>query len=157
MPCGASPRFVRNVDPICRFPATFSVESKTRTYHRRVGSGRRTAGRRGRAGRDADGLPGDNRPSHPPRGIVHTCSERRQHPMQTYGGTKTDCDQRIIRRTTAALRSWLLARGLPLVCLWPGHALHEKGLQRQKMFRSTGQQPRTKSASRPAYKPLINR
>ena len=33
------------------------VESKTRTYHERFGAGRRTAGRRGRAGagRDADG------------------------------------------------------------------------------------------------------
>ena len=39
----------------------------------------------------------------------------------------------------------------------PGHALHEKGLQRQKRRRSTGQQPRTKSAPRPADKPRFNR
>ena len=46
------------------------VESKTRTYHGRVGAGRRTAVRRGGAGRgraglDADGSvrPGDNRPA----------------------------------------------------------------------------------------------
>ena len=49
------------------------VESKTRTYHRRVGAGRRTAVRRGGAGRgraglDADGsvCAGHNRPACPP-------------------------------------------------------------------------------------------
>ena len=48
-------------------------DSKTRTYHGRVGTGRSTAGRRttagrGRAGRDADGSvrQGNNRPSYPP-------------------------------------------------------------------------------------------
>ena len=46
------------------------VESKTRTYHGRVGAGRRTAEQRGgagRAGRDADGSvrPGHNRAPHP--------------------------------------------------------------------------------------------
>ena len=40
---------------------------------------------------------------------------------------------------------------------FPRHALHEKGSQRQKKRRSTGQQPGTKSASRPADKPRINR
>ena len=40
----------------------------------------------------------------------------------------------------------------------PGHALHEKGLQRQiRRRRSTGQQPGTKSASRLGDKPVINR
>ena len=40
----------------------------------------------------------------------------------------------------------------------PGHALHEKGLQRQiRRRRYIGQQPGTKSASRPADKPVINR
>ena len=38
-----------------------------------------------------------------------------------------------------------------------GHALHEKGLQRQNRRRSTGQQLGTKSASRPADKPQVNR
>ena len=38
---------------MCPFPAQpVDVESKTRTYHGRVGSGRRTAGRLGRAGLD---------------------------------------------------------------------------------------------------------
>ena len=41
--------------------------------------------------------------------------------------------------------------------LFPGHALPEKGLQTLKRRRSTGQQPGTQSASRPAFKPLINR
>ena len=40
---------------------------------------------------------------------------------------------------------------------FPGHALHEKGLQRQKRRRSTGQQPGTTSARGPADKPRINR
>ena len=40
---------------------------------------------------------------------------------------------------------------------FPGHALHEKGLQRQIRRRSTVRQPGTKRASRPADKPLINR
>ena len=39
----------------------------------------------------------------------------------------------------------------------PGHALREKGLQRQKSVESTGQQPGTKSASRPADKPVTHR
>ena len=39
----------------------------------------------------------------------------------------------------------------------PGHALHEKGLQRQGRRRSTGQQPRRKSARGPADKPRMNR
>ena len=38
-------------------------------------------------------------------------------------------------------------------CHFPGHALHEKGLQ----GRSIGQQPGTKSGRRPADKPVINR
>ena len=38
----------------------------------------------------------------------------------------------------------------------PGHALHEKGLQRQKKRRSTVRQPGTKRASCPADEPLIN-
>ena len=40
---------------------------------------------------------------------------------------------------------------------FPGHALHEKGLQRQKRRRFTGQQSGTKSAFRLAVKALINR
>ena len=36
-----------------------------------------------------------------------------------------------------------------------GHALHEKGLQRQKKRRSIGQPPGTKSGRRPADKPRI--
>ena len=48
------------------------VESKTRTYYRRVGSGRRTAGQRvgakpGRTARRRIGPPGDNCPSYPSR------------------------------------------------------------------------------------------
>ena len=49
-------------------PKTQPVESETRTYQGRVGSGR-TAGRRGGAGQDADRTvrPGDKRPAYPPR------------------------------------------------------------------------------------------
>ena len=65
------------------------VESKTRPYHGRIGSGRRTVGRggprRGWAGRDAYGSvrQGDNRPSWP-QGIVDNCLER--FPRSTNNG-----------------------------------------------------------------------
>ena len=47
--------------------------------------------------------------------------------------------------------------GFDKLSFGPGHALHEKGLQRQNRRLSTGRQPGTKRASRPADKPLINR
>ena len=49
----------------------------------------------------------------------------------------------------------------PVVCpglrlhRFPGHSLHEKGLQRKKKRRYTGQQPGTKSAFRPDGQLLI--
>ena len=36
-----------------------------------------------------------------------------------------------------------------------GHSLHEKGFTKKNKRRYTGQQPGTKSASRPAYEPVI--
>ena len=38
----------------------------------------------------------------------------------------------------------------------PGHALHEKGLQKTNRRRYTGQQPGTKSALRPADQLVVN-
>ena len=41
--------------------------------------------------------------------------------------------------------------------MFPFHALHDKGLQKTKRRRSTGQQQGTKSGRRPADKPDVNR
>ena len=87
------------------------VETKNRTYPRRVGTGRRTAGRRGRAGtgnRTSTGLFAQKK--------KHSLPSRRFPDMLCMNGF------------TETKRRW-----------------------------STGQQPRTKSASRPAFEPRINR
>ena len=47
--------------------------------------------------------------------------------------------------------------GMPEKQVGPGHALHEKGLERKERRRSTGQQPGRKSASRPGDEPVVNR
>ena len=91
------------------------VESKTRTYHGLVGSGRRTAGRGGGAGQDRTPTERFAQETTVPRtfqGIEHTYPEllprstNKRNPMYSGGGTKSafDCS-RLITKTTAALRS----------------------------------------------------
>ena len=52
---------------------------------------------------------------------------------------------------------WVHRKLLAVYQRVPGHALHEKGLQRQIGVGTLGQQTGTKSAFRPGDKPLINR
>ena len=95
------------------------VESQTRTYHGRAGSGRRAAGRQGGTGLGRTGRRRIDSPRRQPlpgtlQGIVESCLEclfrstNKRNPMKTDGGTKTADDQRFIRGTKGALRSRLL-------------------------------------------------
>ena len=109
------------------------VEYKTRTYHGRVGSGRRTAGRRGGAGSGRTGRRRIGSPRRQPslapskasyRPVLNNSSEARTSeilckPMEEQKPhlTSTALDQRFIRGTTSALRSWLLTNVPTLTCL----------------------------------------
>ena len=111
------------------------VESKTRTYHGRVGAGRRTAGRRrgagpGRTGRRRIGSPRrqpslvPSRASNTP--VLNVSSEARTSETlskKTDGGTKRPVGVWFIRGTKPALRSRRL-----LVSGKPFHAKHTREL-----------------------------
>ena len=61
-----------------------------------------------------------------------------------------------MQRKRKPTRPQCYGQGSVTFLLIPGHALH-KGFIETKRRRSTGRQPGTKSASRPGYKPVINR
>ena len=135
------------------------VESKTRTYHGGVGSGR-TAGWRGGVGQDwmpRELFAQETSLPRPFQSIADTAPERhprrtdKRNPIQTDGGTKSPVDSRFITGSSGghprfisgtrnALSSWLLTSVPSPICLCkpfsckpeiPGHALHDRGLQKQ--------------------------
>ena len=92
------------------------VESKTRTYHGRFGSARRTAERRGAAGLDRTGprrvgWPRSHLSLYPPRVSWTTVlnapllARTNGNPMETDGGTKPTVDNRFIRGFSAGPRA----------------------------------------------------
>ena len=130
----ASSKYCMNVSPEARTSEMLIVESKTRTYYGRVDTGRRTAGRRGRAetgstGRRRDGSPRRKPYLLPPRrwkndllGVSLEARRKRtlwkplgeQRPRSTTGSQPVR--PRFITGTRSALRSWMLTSVPPPVC-----------------------------------------
>ena len=83
----------------------------------------------------------------------------RRHVFDALEGTKDSCGRNVLLACSPARPRPAALPCAPTrpACGILGHALHEKGLQRQKGVGSTGQQPETKSASRSGDKPRINR
>ena len=115
----------RTKEFLCKF-----LESKTRTHYGPVGSGRRTAGRRGAAELGRTGRrrvdPARRQPSLLFSGESETLSwtplrkhEKKLYQTKTDGGTKSAVDpryKRFISGTASALRSWLLASVQTPIC-----------------------------------------
>ena len=82
-----------------------------------------------------------------------------RHVFDALEGTRDSCGRNVLLACSPARPRPAALPCAPTrpACGILGHALHEKGLQRQKGVGSTGQQPETKSASRSGDKPRINR